>query len=75
MPSASARRNVRRFFANERMLIIPAEEVREVALQPYPLRRGRIRAKERSQDIIEPFGVDAADHAAGVGNGYGAALF
>src|SRR5688572_192397 len=74
MPRASARRKVRRFFANKRMLIVLAEEVGEISLQLYALWRRRIRSKESCLDVLEPFGVDAADHATGMSDGDRAAL-
>src|SRR5215216_2582016 len=74
-PSTRASRNVRMFFASERMLIIFAEEIRKISLKPYSLRRGGVRAEEGNQDIFEPFRINTADHATGMRNGYRSALF
>src|SRR5215207_4098574 len=75
IPRASARINVRRFFANKRMLIILGEKEREISLKQDTLRCCVIRTEERSQDILEPLRINAADHAPSMGNRYGAALF
>src|SRR5215211_1741839 len=74
-PRTSASSRVRRFTANQRMLIISAEEIREEALKPYTLRCGRVGAEERSEDILEPFRVNVTDHTACVRDGYRTALF